>query len=180
MNRQFVPRLPDNDTANENAYTLEAHEANIALLHDFGTIHGSGDEPIVVTPWMITNDGLARVANTQGAYRADLVEAIDSGFYDLAAHFVKYTVEVDANGTDIKTKLYQPIHQMLGIILINQPISAGRMAGYPVERSAKDVNRVLANHLQNPTEATVAKRHNMHGLFAARSMTLRHWVGVKL
>ncbi len=132
-------------------------------------------------PEHLADKGLARLQGHGENFRGDFVETRENGYYMLAAHFVKHTVEVDPTGIDGKSRVYPPIHQALGIYLLGQPISGGNFMGYPtVDYRPRAASDVLTTHLHNPEQQVEAKKENLQGLFADRPIALRHWVKVKL
>lgn len=182
MKSKYIPREPSADVHPQDVYTPEMHDVNLDLVRDYMAVWGAetGDDKLA-TPWLMTDHGLARMQSNGDSFRGDFVETRKQGFYNLASHFVKHTVELDTKGIDGKSKLYPPIHQMLGILFMNQPISGGMMMGYPTIRyNPRGASNVLTAHLHDPETQVPAKREDLSGLFVDRPIALRRWVGVKL
>jgi hypothetical protein len=182
MGSKYVPREVSADIHPQDVYTPEMHEVNLELVRDYMSAWGTeldGDKQ--ATPWLMTDHGLARLQSSGESYRGDFVETRQKGYYALAAHFVKHTVEIDPVGLEGKSKIYPPIHQFLSVIFMNQPISPGMLMGYPTVRyNPRAASDTLTAHLHNPEQQTEVKQEDLSGLFVQRPIALRHWVRVKV
>jgi hypothetical protein len=183
MPKRIVPEEPTEYIHPQDIYTPEAHERNLSTIRGALAIFGTAtEEGIILTPWLKSPKGLAMTEDNDSHYKVQAVEIREAGFYGLPTHFIKHIIKMDENGIDTKTesKIYMRIRQHLGI-LVNYPISAGMMLGYPtVGYSPRATTEVIDNHLGDSESLVPATRQMLSGLFIARSKVLKHWVGVKL
>jgi hypothetical protein len=179
----YTPALPNEDVHPDEVYTSEMHEANDRLLANYAGTLGVESHSGVITPWMMTDKGVARVQVADDAYKAQIVETKPPGYFGLAAHDVKHAVELGPKGLAKKThtKVYLPVHQHLGILFMNQPISAGMMMGYPtLDYNPQGVSKALKAHLHNPEDQIIADRTSLSRLLARNAWMIRNWLSIKI
>lgn len=183
MTKRIAPAEPSEKTHPQDIYTQELHTQNLELVRNSLDVFGGLVEEEVATPWLKSPSGLVRTQEKEFHYEVQVVETRDDGFFGLPRHFVKHTIKLDEQGIHEKsnTKLYMRVRQHLGVILMNRPISAGMMLGYPsIWLNPQYTSKVLVEHLGNAEALTPATRRMLSGLYISRSQVLKHWVGVKL
>jgi hypothetical protein len=169
----------------DDIYTPAMHTVNLKMADLALTQFGARSELSESTPWLKADsphgDSLIRVDSNGVQSRITLVTTRTGREYGLffsglKPHFVKDIIDLKNEEMQLKSKIYLPIHQHIGI-LFNQPVSAGMMMGYPTIQGRPREASITIQETK-PTEP--ATLENVSGLFTDRPIALKHRVKVVL
>lgn len=171
----------------DDIYTPAMHAATshaaALILQNFS----SPEDTVCTTPWLRADgphgESLVRVEAKSERLQVTTVstrtgEEYGQFYGGLLPHFIKDIVKLEDETMAIKTKIYLPVHQTIGIILFNQPVSGGMMMGYPSLATQPPVQ--TCSEIQETEPIEPATRSNMSGLFTERPFALKHWLRVDL
>ena len=171
----------------DDIYTQAMHTANSRAVDGILTDFGGMESEAEITPWLKAGgphgETLVKVEAEGEKSTITMVstrteEHQDTIYWRLKPHFVKDIIQLDKESIGIKSKIYLPVHQMIGIVLLNQPVSAGLMMGYPSLRMQPPVQ--ASSEIQETRPEALATRDTMSGLFAERQFALKHWLRIDL
>lgn len=151
-----------------DVYTPEMHSSNIEHLSATVGMWGERDEDgVLVTPWLITANGLARVFSENDNLGARLHVAQPRERGGLRTHTVQHIVDIQTNPDEMRTKvkIHIPISQMLSITFTNNPMSAGMFMGYSVLANPSLTTQRISTLLSQPETLEVATERRLDGIF---------------
>lgn len=205
---RYVAQEPRADTHPRDVYTVDMHERNRAAAADFLAVLGvagtterklcwapEGQRIIssatVISPWMISGDGLAKVVKIGATYRTKIVtsaEEIQNGIlfeHGIDEHLVGHTIDLDEEGLVAQTKIYPPFFQELrfksGLHLEGPSLMSYPTLNFDPARASK----ALQDYLDVPDQLPLAtseyiRSSAVHSLIARRPITARLRLGIKL
>lgn len=197
----MITHMPTNESPNihpDDVYTLSMHADNVEAVDRLVSIHGIITDQAAITPWLMGvgeyGTTLLRASATDNALGIDVVSARIKLEHDapnpfmhytdlIGSHFVKDTVKLEADALHASSKIYPRLRTALGIMFLNQPISAGFMMGYPTsdgepQRLTKEICSAVypINALRAASQANLPA----DSLYAQRPNLLKRWVKLDL
>jgi hypothetical protein len=189
---KYIPEVPSADQRihPRDVYTPAAHNANLELIKNYlGVLGESTGSNALVTSWMLTKGGVARVFSMKRGFVAEIAEndtrsEKDIFLQGLAIHYVKHRIVIDNEGYDGRksnSRVYLPMHQRATILFMNKPVSAGMMMGFPtVHYNPGLASELLNENLSNPQDQFVAHHEDLTGALATRPIHRIGWGQIQL
>jgi hypothetical protein len=189
----YKPAEITEQTEYDRMYTTAMHVANLGIAH--GVIERFGNKSTTPqSPWLHATgnygDSLVKVESSAGTFTTTIVSTRNPNFWPpkefadlggrLAPLFIRDQIKLQSDAMSVRSKIYPPLRQILGILLLNQPLSSGFMMGYPtIDHDAPQATLTL-QETAGASDLRPASLESVTGLYAERSSALRRWVRVKL